>query len=334
MLPHGAEAQAEPRAEQHHVDDHQEDERHVDDHVLLEQDLAEKWQLVQAGDVDVRQQLALGGMADVLDAVDAVDQEDGHAGGEDVDRDSAHDLVGTELDRDDRVDGGHQAPGEHRHRCGEPHVVQGEVGDDAEEGAGQHHAFHRDVDDTAAFRDHATEGGQQEQHGGGERRLPQVGGDEQVEDVAERCHVVSGGGAAASVISGAAGGASAGTAAGGPPPRPGIKRPIWPTKLAAMLKRISAWRMKTRLPDIPASACITAPPACKAPKRIAASTIPTALPSPRSATAMASKPVVSEKKMSVRLWSTPAICTAPASPENAPAMSIVTMMVRRTLTPA
>ena len=62
--------------------------------------------------------------------------------------------------------------------------------------------------------------------------------------------------------------------------------------------------------------------------------MPTALPRPSRATAMASKPVVSLKYLSVRLWSTPAIWTAPARPENAPAMSIVRMIVRRTLTPA
>ena len=62
--------------------------------------------------------------------------------------------------------------------------------------------------------------------------------------------------------------------------------------------------------------------------------MPTALPSPSRATAMASKPVVSLKYLSVRLWSTPAICTAPARPANAPAMSMVTIIVRRTLTPA
>ncbi len=62
--------------------------------------------------------------------------------------------------------------------------------------------------------------------------------------------------------------------------------------------------------------------------------MPTALPRPSRATAMASKPVVSLKYLSVRLWSTPAIWTAPARPEKAPAMSMVTMIVRRMLTPA
>ena len=85
---------------------------------------------------------------------------------------------------------------------------------------------------------------------------------------------------------------------------------------------------------MPASLCMIAPPVWRAPKSSAASTMPTALPRPSSATAMASKPVVSLKNLSVRLWSTPAICTAPARPEKAPAISMVRTIVRRTLTPA
>ena len=62
--------------------------------------------------------------------------------------------------------------------------------------------------------------------------------------------------------------------------------------------------------------------------------MPTALFRPSSATAMASKPVVSLKYWSVRLWSTAAICTAPARPAKAPAINMVTISVRRTLMPA
>src|SRR4029077_3008261 len=154
--------------------------------------------------------------------------------------------------------------------------------------------------------------------GGLEGRLPQVSGDQQVGDVGQKRHVGPPGGAFA----------------------PGLwlnegKRPRRARrKLAAMLNRIRACSTCTRLLEMPASACITEPPAWRAPKRIDARRIPTALPRPSSATAMASKPVVSLKNLSDRLWSTPAISIAPASAENAPAMSIVTMMVRGTLMPA
>src|SRR5437667_317560 len=190
----------------------------------------------------------------------------------------------------------------------------------------------RHVHDAAALGDHAAERGQQQQHRSRERRLPQVGGEQQAEDVFETAHVGSGGGAVASDIRPAAGGSSGGRAAGALPKGSPLR--IAPTKLAAMLNRISACRTSTRLLEIPASLCMIAPPECSAPKSTEASTMPTALPRPSRATAMASKPVVSLKYLSVRLWSTPAIWTAPARPENAPAMSIVRMMVRRTLTPA
>ena len=101
-----------------------------------------------------------------------------------------------------------------------------------------------------------------------------------------------------------------------------------------MLNRISAWRTNTRLLEMPASLCMIAPPECRAPNSSEARTMPTALPRPSRATAIASKPVVSLKYLSVRLWSTPAIWMAPARPEKAPAMSIVKMIVRGTLMPA
>src|SRR5262249_28491549 len=156
-----------------------------------------------------------------------------------------------------------------------------------------------------ALRDNPAQGGQEQEDGSRQRRLPEVGGDQKVQDVADRAQVVvsSGGAAAASVINPVCG--CSGVGADGLAPKPGRRSRIAPMKLAAMLKRINAWRTKTRLPDTPASDCITAPPPCSAPNRNAASTMPTALPSPRRATAMASKPVVSVKYLSVRLWSTP-----------------------------
>src|SRR5439155_3205719 len=117
------------------------------------------------------------------------------------------------------------------------------------------------------------------------------GGEQQTEDVFETAHVGSGGGAVASDIRPAAGGSSGGKAAGAlTTGRPLL---IAPTKLAAMLNRISACRTSTRLLEIPASLCMIAPPECSAPKSTEASTMPTALPRPSRATAMASKPGVS-----------------------------------------
>src|SRR5712692_4816345 len=113
---------------------------------------------------------------------------------------------------------------------------------------------------------------------------------------------------------------SGGAFAGGLRPKEGSRKRSTRRKLAAMLNRISACRIWTRLLEMPASACMTEPPAWSAPNRIDARRMPTALPRPSSATAMASKPVVSLKYLSVRLWSTPAIWITPASPENALAM--------------
>src|SRR6202158_1714671 len=257
-------------------------------------------------------------MPDVLQPVDAIDQEKRQPCGKDVDGDPAHDLVRPKADRDHRMNKSHQAPRDDADQGREPWVVPGEVGDDGEEGASQHHAFHRDVDDTAPLGDDAAKRRQEQKHGSFQRRPPQVSGKQQVPDVGEEAHVT---------FAPSPGGALAGRRL----PRLGNRSSR--RKLAAMLNRIRACTTCTRLLDIPASACITEPPARRAPNKIDARRIPTALPRPRSATAMASNPVVSLKYLSERLWSTPAIWIAPASPENAPAISIVMMTVRGTLMP-
>ena len=111
-------------------------------------------------------------MAYVLQAEDAVDQEHGQPGREDVDGDAADDLVGAKTDRDHSMNQRHQAAGHDRHPGGQQVVVPGEVGDDAEEGARQHHALHGDVHHAAALRDHAAERRQEQKDGRGQRGLP------------------------------------------------------------------------------------------------------------------------------------------------------------------
>ncbi len=149
MLADRPDAQTQARSEQHDVRQDEKDQGDVHDHVLLEQDLAEERDLVERRDVDVGEQLAVADVAHILHAIDPVDEEHGQARGEDVDRDAAHDLVRAEPDGDHRVDQCHRSAGDHRDEGGQPRVVQLQVGDDGEEGAGQHHAFHRDVDHAA-----------------------------------------------------------------------------------------------------------------------------------------------------------------------------------------
>src|SRR3989442_1920142 len=331
MLADGPDAQAEPGPEQDDVDQDEQHQRHVHDHVLLKRHLPEEWDLVESAGVDVRQPLGRPDMTDVLETVDAVGEEDGQPRGEDVDRDPADDLVGAELDRNDRVDGGHQRAGEHGDAGGKPGVVPGQVRHDGKERPGEHHAFHRDVHDAAALGDHAAERGQQKQHRSRERRLPQVGGEQQAEDVFETAHVGSGGGVVASDIRPAAGGSSGGKAAGALPKGRPLR--IAPTKLAPMLNRITACRASTRLLEVPASLCMIAPPACSAPKSPEASMLPLRLPRPSWGTGVGPRPGLPVRYLSSGWWSTPRIWTAPARPVNAPAMSIWSLSVRRTLTP-
>src|SRR5487761_31889 len=236
-------------------------------------------------------------MTDVLLAIDPPHQEDCHAGGEDVDRDPAHDLVGSESDRNDGMDQGHRASGHDRHQRCEPDVLPSEVGDDPKEGARQHHALHGDVDHATSFGDHSPQGRQQKQHRRCECGLPQVGGEQQVKDVRDDSHLVPtsfSGGAPAVSVSVAAGAIAAGGVED-ERPNAGSRTLMAPRKLAPMLKRINACSTSTKLEEMPASACMTEPPACSAPNKSDARTIPAPLPRPSSATAIASKPVVSLK---------------------------------------
>src|SRR5207244_19516 len=75
MFADGPDAQAEPGPEQDDVDEDEQHQRHVHDHVLLEQHLAEEWDLVESADIDVRQPLGRPHVTDVLETVDAVGEE-------------------------------------------------------------------------------------------------------------------------------------------------------------------------------------------------------------------------------------------------------------------
>ncbi len=98
----------------------------------------------------------------VLQAIDAIDQEQRQSRGEDVDGDAADDLVRPKPNRDHGMDERHEAAGDDCDQRGEPWVLKSEVGDNRKEGAGQHHAFHGDVDHATTLRDHAAERGQQQ----------------------------------------------------------------------------------------------------------------------------------------------------------------------------
>src|SRR5260370_3404115 len=188
--------------------------------------------------------------------------------------------------------------------------MDGEVDGHGEKCPGQHHAFHRDVDDTRTLRDHPAQGRQQQQRRVLQGRVPEVGRPHEPENISEKVHAVSLSSPASSTSASRATAAAAASASGiaGARPSDGRRSLNSRRKFAAIEKRISACKTKTRLPDTPASLCITLPPAWSAPNKIAARTLPLARVNPSRATAMASKPVVSVKDWSVRLASTPAIC--------------------------
>ena len=95
--------------------------------------------------------------------------------GEEVHRRPADDLVGPQVDGEERVDEGEEAAGEHRAQQAE-HPRAGLVrGQDPEEGSGQHHPLEADVDDAGALGEQAADGREDErrrkaEHRGEERR--------------------------------------------------------------------------------------------------------------------------------------------------------------------
>jgi len=101
--------------------------------------------------VPIRQCVTRGYLAHVGQPVDPVDQEYRDAGGKDIDGHAGDDLVGAVANRDHGVDQRHQATREHGAQDRDPDVVRGEVDRHGKEGAGEHHAFHGDVDDTGSF---------------------------------------------------------------------------------------------------------------------------------------------------------------------------------------
>src|SRR2546430_1498596 len=100
MLTNHSNAKTKPHPKQKHVDPNEQNEHHVHDHVLIEHNLTEEEDLVEAENADVRQTFDQPNVTNVLQTIDAVDQEDSQTRSEDVDRDPADDLIGAELDRD------------------------------------------------------------------------------------------------------------------------------------------------------------------------------------------------------------------------------------------
>jgi hypothetical protein len=84
-----------------------------------------------------------------LDAagIDGAEEVAGQAEGEEVDGEAAHDLVGAEMDREERVDQREQPAEEHGHEQAHEPRAAPHGAPDAEEGAGEHHPLEADVHD-------------------------------------------------------------------------------------------------------------------------------------------------------------------------------------------
>src|SRR5262249_43768438 len=143
---------------------------------------------------------------------------------------------------------------EHCRKRGEPGIMEPEVGHHGDEGSGQHHALHRNVDHATALRDNAAQGRQEQQRAVLQHELPEVAVFHLEQDIIQYLHrrlssqlvfPVSSGATTASSVNtvGDSGGSSLGPA--GRWPREGSRNFIVRRKFAAMQSSMKPWSTAT-----------------------------------------------------------------------------------------
>src|SRR5581483_1634801 len=179
MLAAGADAQADRRREDDEEGEDHEHEREPHHQVQVPDRRAEEVHVADPRQVDARDRRHAGG--DVLPVVELEEEVAGDPEREEVDGGAADDLIGAQMDREDRVDECHQAARERRDR--EPaDPGAGLVGTvDAPERTHEHHPLEADVHDAAPLGEEAADAGEDQR-----RREDEGPGDEtSVEDVVQ-----------------------------------------------------------------------------------------------------------------------------------------------------
>ncbi len=145
-----------------------EDQRDPRQRVRVADRVAEERQVLDPGDADVGDPRDVVGRA--LVAVVVEEDVAGDAEGQEVQPNAADDLVGAQVDREERVHEGERAARGHAdEQAQEPRVEQ--VGaEDPEERAHEHHALQADVHDAAALGHDPAQGGEEQRRGVAQRR--------------------------------------------------------------------------------------------------------------------------------------------------------------------
>src|SRR4029077_9662235 len=105
VLADSTDPQAQSRSKEHDLGGNENKQSYINHDVLLEEDRSNKWNVAQQGNVQVRQRVVRGDVANVRKAIEPIDQEDRNSAGKDIDRDPGNDLIRPEADRDHGVNG-------------------------------------------------------------------------------------------------------------------------------------------------------------------------------------------------------------------------------------
>src|SRR5579884_2753048 len=174
MFAHRTNAQADIRAEKQELDANQDQQSNIENHVLLKQHRPDKGNLRQRSPGKRGQAQWPGqrwyALRVRLHNIQIVRQAERR----DVDGNATHNLVGLEMNGDDSVNERHQGTGNNGTQQGNNHAVCSERDDRTSIRSGQHHSFHRDIDNTAAFRNNAAQRWQEQQRAKLEGCLPEV----------------------------------------------------------------------------------------------------------------------------------------------------------------
>src|SRR5579885_1327903 len=163
MLAHRANAQPDIRMEQQVLHPQQHSNRDIKDHILLQENFIDKPKhssaMIKESQIKVRQRQRRVQRCHTFAIGENWEQKARQAQRSDINSDAADDLIRLELDSKEGMHQRHHTAGQHSNQHRKEDTMRVNHHNRPEESAGQHHSFHRHIDNAAALRNNAPQRG-------------------------------------------------------------------------------------------------------------------------------------------------------------------------------